>query len=60
MTTLSTEPLAPLLERLFKEADATSPETNPAMADLSAKERERLMTFLDMDETVPATHPKIQ
>lgn len=43
MTTLSTEPLAPLLERLFKEADATSPETNPAMADLSAKERERLM-----------------
>ena len=36
MTTLTTTPLAPLLERLFKEAYATSP-------NLSAKEREHLM-----------------
>ena len=43
MTTLSTASLAPLLDRLFKEADATSPETNPAMAGLSAKERDHLM-----------------
>lgn len=40
MTTLTTEPLAPLLDRLFKEADAAS---SPAMAALSRDERERLM-----------------
>lgn len=40
MNTLMTAPLAPLLERLFKEADAA---TSPAMADLSRAERERLM-----------------
>ena len=39
MTTLTTAPLAPLLDRLFKEADAVSPETNSAVADLSAEER---------------------
>ena len=48
MTTLSTEPLASLLDRLFKEADATSPETNPAMAGLSAKERECLMGAISL------------
>jgi len=43
MTTLTTSPLAPLLHRLFNEADAASPSTSPAMADLSAEERTRLM-----------------
>jgi predicted O-methyltransferase YrrM len=40
MTTLTTAPLAPLLDRLFEEADAA---TSPAMAALSRDERERLM-----------------
>lgn len=40
MSTLTTAPLAPLLERLFAEADdATSPEA----ANLTAEERERLL-----------------
>jgi predicted O-methyltransferase YrrM len=43
MTTLTTAPLAPLLERLFKEAASMSPATSPAVADLSAEERARLM-----------------
>jgi predicted O-methyltransferase YrrM len=43
MTTLTNTPLAPLLDRLF-EADATaSPATSPAVTDLSAEERSRLM-----------------
>jgi len=41
MATLTTTPLAPLLDRLFGEAE--SAETGPAIADLSADERERLM-----------------
>lgn len=41
MTTLTTAPLAPLLQRLFEEAEAASP--NPAIAALSAEERTRLM-----------------
>jgi len=40
MTTLTTSPLAPLLDRLFEEAAAA---TSPAMAELSREERERLM-----------------
>lgn len=40
MTTLTTEPLAPLLVRLFREASAAS---SPAMAALSREERERLV-----------------
>ncbi|WP_454855450.1 O-methyltransferase [Rhizobium binxianense] len=40
MTALTTAPLAPLLDRLFEEADAA---TSPAMAALSQDERERLM-----------------
>lgn len=40
MITLTTAPLAALLDRLFKEADAA---TTPAMAELSRDERERLM-----------------
>lgn len=43
MTTLITPPLAPLLNRLFEEADAISPETSSAFAVVSAEERERLM-----------------
>jgi predicted O-methyltransferase YrrM len=42
-TTLTTAPAAPLLERLFKEADATSPSSVPAFATLSAEDRGRLM-----------------
>jgi predicted O-methyltransferase YrrM len=43
MTTLTTPPLAPLLDRLFEEADALSAETDAAVADLSHEERTRLM-----------------
>jgi predicted O-methyltransferase YrrM len=43
MATLTTAPAAPLLDRLFKEADATSPASIPAFAKLSAEERARLM-----------------
>jgi len=43
MTTLTTAPIAPLLERLFTEADESSPTASPAVADLSAEERVRLM-----------------
>lgn len=43
MTTLTAAPLAPLLERLFIEADETSPRNDPAFADLTSDERARLM-----------------
>lgn len=43
MTTLTTAPLAPLLERLFTEADETSPANDPAFAHVSAEEHGRLM-----------------
>ena len=43
MTTLTTAPLAPLLDRLFKEADAVAAQAHAAVAALSAGERERLM-----------------
>ncbi|PMR71946.1 O-methyltransferase [Billgrantia endophytica] len=39
-TTLTTSPLAPLLDRLFAQADAA---TSPALAGISREERERLM-----------------
>jgi len=42
MTTLTTAPLAPLLDRLFEEA-AAAPAAIPAMATLSREERERRM-----------------
>jgi predicted O-methyltransferase YrrM len=42
MTTLTTAPLAPLLDRLFEQADATPSATSSALADLSPKERSRL------------------
>lgn len=43
MNTLTTAPLAALFDRLFAEADATSPANDPALATLSSSERERLM-----------------
>ena len=43
MTTLTTSPLASLLEQLFAEADATSPAADPALADLTDQEHARLM-----------------
>ncbi len=39
-STLTNAPLAPLLDRLFEQADQA---TSPAMADISREERERLM-----------------
>lgn len=42
MTTLTTPPLAPLLDRLFQEADEASPATSPAVSDIF-EDRERLM-----------------
>jgi predicted O-methyltransferase YrrM len=47
MTTLTTTPLAPLLERLFEEADASEAEIETAAADLSDEERTRLMRSTD-------------
>ncbi len=41
MSTLTNSPLAPLLDRLFEEAAASSPLS--AIADLSADERKRIM-----------------
>jgi predicted O-methyltransferase YrrM len=43
MTTLTNAPVAPLIDRLFKEADAAHPMTDPAFASISADERLRLM-----------------
>jgi predicted O-methyltransferase YrrM len=43
MTTLTDAPLAPLLDRLFEEADAAEAATDSAVADLSGEERARLM-----------------
>jgi len=43
MTTLTRAPLAPLLDRLFDEAAAASPETSPAVTELAPEERARLM-----------------
>jgi predicted O-methyltransferase YrrM len=43
MSTLTTAPLAPLLQRLFAEADETPLASIPGVAELSAAERTRLM-----------------
>jgi predicted O-methyltransferase YrrM len=43
MTTLTTTPLGPLLDRLFAEADAASPMASPAAAGLSPEDLARLM-----------------
>ena len=43
MTTLTETPLAPLLSRLFEEADAAEPEIDAAFADLSQDEQAKLL-----------------
>ncbi|KAA0077687.1 class I SAM-dependent methyltransferase [Tardiphaga sp. P9-11] len=43
MTTLTTDPVAPLLKRLFAEADAARSRTSQAVADLSDDDRQRMM-----------------
>lgn len=43
MSTLTTAPVAPLLERLFAEADASEPGRSPAVTGLSGEELARLM-----------------
>jgi predicted O-methyltransferase YrrM len=43
MTTLTTIPLAPLLDRLFEEAEASEAEIEAAVAELSGEEQARLM-----------------
>ncbi|MDF3845405.1 class I SAM-dependent methyltransferase [Pseudomonas citronellolis] len=43
MSTLTTAPVAPLLERLFAEADASEPGRSPAVTGLSNEELARLM-----------------
>lgn len=43
MATLTTDPVAPLLKRLFNEADAARARTGQAVADLSEDERQRMM-----------------
>lgn len=44
MTTLTSAPLAPLLDRLFADADATSAALRPLFATMSADEQARNMT----------------
>ncbi|USI73419.1 O-methyltransferase [Sphingomonas morindae] len=43
MTTLTSAPVAPLLDRLFADAEARHPMTDPEFADMPAEERMRLM-----------------
>ena len=43
MTTLSSAPVAPLLARLFAEADAHPPALSPAFAGMTSEEHRRLM-----------------
>ena len=43
MTTLTTTPLAPLLDRLFEAADRAWSSADPALTTVSEEERERLM-----------------
>jgi len=47
MTTLTTAPLAPLLNQLFDEAEAAAPSQSPVFADVPAEERMRLMRSRD-------------
>lgn len=47
MTTLTSAPVAPLLARLFAEAETQSPAADPAFAAISPAERERLMRSRD-------------
>jgi len=43
MTTLTTDPLDPLLDRLFADAEASEPNIDAAFADISDDEQARLM-----------------
>ena len=47
MTTITAGPVAPLLDRLFAEAEAADPATTPSVADywngLSGEDRARLV-----------------
>jgi hypothetical protein len=43
MTTLTADPLAPLFDRLFADADAAEPLTDAAIADLSGDEQARML-----------------
>ena len=43
MNTLTTAPVAPLLDRLFAEAQAAHPMQDPAFASIASEERMRLM-----------------
>ena len=43
MTTLTAAPLAPLLDRLFADADAAEPDIDAAFADLSDDEQARML-----------------
>ena len=43
MTTRTADPLAPLLDRLFAEADAAEPEIDAAFSDLSDEEQTRML-----------------
>jgi len=43
MTTLSSAPVAPLLARLFAEADANPPAASPAFAGITGEDHRRLM-----------------
>lgn len=43
MTTLTSAPVAPLLQRLFEEADAASPQSSPAFVNLDQTALTRLM-----------------
>lgn len=43
MATLTTDPVGPLLKRLFEEADAARSRTSQAVADLSENDRQRMM-----------------
>lgn len=43
MTTLTSAPVAPLLDRLFAQSEASQPMADPVFADISDEERGRLM-----------------
>jgi predicted O-methyltransferase YrrM len=51
MNTLTSTPVAPLLDRLFSEAELSEVEIDAAMADLSGEDQTRLMTQLMRSKT---------
>ena len=60
MTTLTESPVAPLLDRLFAEAEALSPFSIPEVAALSREERDRLLcaALTDIDAALGRLHLK--